>query len=87
MADSVYTLSSSWSSSARYTAGSETEVNLANPNDDTVISWITTASDSTPSDDVVTANKIPPYGDKAITLAAGTRLWIAGAKGFARVEE
>lgn len=86
MANTTYTLSHTWGSSARYTASGSTDVNLSNPNDNKAIHWVITTSDTTPTDDPATVNKLLPGVDKSMTLSDGDRLWIAADGGYASVE-
>lgn len=86
MATTVYTLESGWSATNRYTAGSETDVQVSNPNDTTAIHWTITTSDTVPSTDPANANKILVGDKQSLTLATGDRLWVCGSKGYATLE-
>jgi hypothetical protein len=86
MATTVYTLDSTWSSSARYTAAGDVDVRIGNPNDTTAIHYVITTSDTTPSTDPANANKVGVYGSDTVVLAASDRLWFCGSKGYATIE-
>ena len=86
MAGTVYTLSTIWSTAAKYTAAAEVDVLLGNPNSDTVINWTITANDTLPTIEESNSMPLLPNASRAITLASGERLWTTGAKGSSVVE-
>lgn len=87
MADNTttYTLTGAWSSTNRYTAGSETDVLLSNTGTG-LMRFATTTDDTAPTLDVAEAHPLQNGQGRAMTLAAGTRLWLAGAGQTAAIE-
>lgn len=70
------TAGAAWPDTPQYTAASEMDVEIINPRPETV-KWITTPDDTKPTLPETDASPIGPGQSRAITLAAGERLWLA----------
>lgn len=79
MADNttIYTLTSEWNATNRYTAGSETDVLLSNVGRGW-LRWATTTTTTAPTILENTGHKVSGNNPRAMTLAAGTYLWLVG---------
>ena len=86
MATTTYSLTNTWSSSARYTSSGSNDVRVSNPNDNVAIFFTLTNSDSAPSTDPAGSNKLLPGDKETIALSDGDRLWVSGQTGFAALE-
>ena len=83
MAATVYPAFSTWNASARYTAAAAVDVLLSSPTDHD-IKFTLTSSDTAPTLDPNFASIVPGRNSRAMQLAIGERLWIAG--GIATLE-
>ena len=79
MAYQSLTVSNAWPASPQFTAASDTDVALVNPNtgDGATLFWVTTPDDTQPTITPEEAMPVPPRDSGSFQLLSGERLWIA----------
>lgn len=79
MADNttIYDLVTGWSATNRYTASGDTDVLVSNVGGGW-LRWATTTDDTAPTIPYSSGHMIKPGEGRAMTLADGARLWLAG---------
>jgi len=78
MATTPYTLFANWDAANRHTASGETDIILSNTGG-RIVSWVLTTSDTTPTLPIGQGHPLMPFRSRAMKLAAGERIWFAGA--------